>query len=89
MKTVVVKTRQPSPQAVPFVTLNNGLRMPQLGLGTYNQGSNETAYRSMLAALRAGYRKVDTAHLYNDEEGWDEPSTSSWKRAERRATPFG
>lgn len=54
---------------VPFVTLNNGLRMPQLGLGTYNQGSNETAYRSMLAALRAGYRKVDTAHLYNDEEG--------------------
>lgn len=54
---------------VPLITLNNGAKMPQLGLGTYNQGSNETAYRSVLAALRAGYRKIDTAHLYYDEEG--------------------
>jgi diketogulonate reductase-like aldo/keto reductase len=55
--------------SVPFITLNNGLKMPQLGLGTYDQGSNETACQSALTALRAGYRKFDCAHLYFTEEG--------------------
>ena len=60
----------PQPTAsVPLITLNNGLQMPQLGLGTYDQGSNETARQSVLTALRAGYRKIDSAHLYYTEEG--------------------
>lgn len=56
-----------SPQ--PEVTLNNGLRMPQFGLGTFAQGSDDICRRSVELALRNGYRHIDTAHAYNDERG--------------------
>ena len=54
---------------VPLVKLNNGVEMPRFGLGTFLQGSNETCKQSCLTALRAGYRHIDTAHAYYDEEG--------------------
>ena len=54
---------------VPVVKLNNGVEMPRFGLGTFRQGSNETCKQSCLTALRAGYRHIDTAHAYYDEEG--------------------
>ncbi len=54
---------------VPLIQLNNGLLMPQLGLGTFLQPSDEVCEQSCLTALRAGYRHIDTAHAYNDEEG--------------------
>lgn len=54
---------------VPYVTLNNGVEMPQLGLGTFAQPSNEVCRNSVLAALNAGFRHIDTAHGYNDERG--------------------
>ena len=54
---------------VPLVTLNNGVEMPRFGLGTFLQGSNEICRQSCLTALKAGYRHIDTAHAYNDEEG--------------------
>lgn len=54
---------------VPFLKLNNGAEMPQFGIGTFNQGSDETCRKSVLAALRAGYRHIDTAHAYQDERG--------------------
>lgn len=54
---------------VPVVTLNNGVEMPRFGLGTFLQPSNEVCYQSCLTALKAGYRHIDTAHAYNDEEG--------------------
>lgn len=54
---------------VPLVTLNDGNEMPQFGIGTFNQGSDEICYNSVLAALRAGYRHIDTAHAYQDERG--------------------
>ncbi len=54
---------------LPSVQLNNGLRMPQFGLGTFLQPSDAVCEQSCLAALRAGYRHIDTAHAYNDEEG--------------------
>lgn len=53
---------------VPYLTLNNGLKMPQLGLGTFSQ-TNDQAYAGVLHALQHGYRHIDTAHAYYDEEG--------------------
>ena len=63
---------------VPMVTLNNGVQMPRLGLGTQIQrleagGPNdeltETSRQSVVAALEAGYRHLDTAHGYYNESG--------------------
>ena len=54
---------------VPLVQLNNGILMPQFGLGTFLQPSDEVCEQSCLTALRAGYRHIDTAHAYNDEKG--------------------
>jgi len=53
---------------VPDITLNNGVRMPQLGYGVYLVPPEE-AQRSVEQALEAGYRSVDTAALYKNEEG--------------------
>ena len=52
---------------VPLVQLNNGILMPQLGLGTFLQPSDSVCEQSCLTALKAGYRHIDTAHAYNDE----------------------
>ena len=50
-----------------FVTLNNGVKMPQFGLGVYAIPAGKTTYNSVLAALKAGYRHIDTAHAYQNE----------------------
>ena len=55
--------------AVPVATLSNGVKLPRLGLGTFLQPDNDVCKASCLAALKAGYRHIDTAHAYNDEEG--------------------
>lgn len=53
---------------IPEVTLNNGIRMPQLGFGVYQVPEDET--RGVVAsALEAGYRSIDTAALYRNEAG--------------------
>lgn len=54
---------------VPMVQLNNGMLMPQFGLGTFMQPSDEACEQSCLTALKAGYRHIDTAHAYQDERG--------------------
>lgn len=54
---------------VPMVQLNNGILMPQFGLGTFLQPSDDVCEQSCLTAFKAGYRHVDTAHAYNDEAG--------------------
>ena len=50
------------------VTLNNGVAMPVLGIGTYILSSAQ-AEESVYAALMAGTRLVDTARIYGNEEG--------------------
>ena len=57
-----------NPKDVPTIKLNNGLKMPQFGLGTFRQ-SNSDAKTSVLTALKNGYRHFDTAHAYNNEQG--------------------
>ena len=50
------------------VTLNNGVAMPILGIGTFAL-SNEQAENSVYWALRGGYRLIDTARIYGNEDG--------------------
>lgn len=50
-----------------FVTLNNGIKMPSLGYGVY-QVSNEECERCVLDAISVGYRSIDTAQAYGNEE---------------------
>ena len=49
-----------------FVTLSNGVRMPQLGYGVY-QVTQDECERCVLDALEAGYRSLDTAQSYFNE----------------------
>lgn len=49
------------------VTLNNGVKMPRLGLGTYQMSPGDCE-RSVAEALEAGYRLFDTASAYRTEE---------------------
>lgn len=51
-----------------FITLNNGLKMPQLGFGVW-QVKNEEANEAVAKALQTGYRSIDTAMIYKNEEG--------------------
>ncbi|MFI0938390.1 aldo/keto reductase [Streptomyces sp. NPDC021020] len=53
---------------VPDVTLNNGVTMPQLGFGVW-QVPDDEAESAVATALEAGYRSIDTAALYANEEG--------------------
>ncbi|WPB89995.1 aldo/keto reductase [Streptomyces malaysiensis] len=53
---------------VPFITLNNGVRMPQLGFGVW-QIPDDEAQVAVRNALDAGYRSIDTAAIYGNEEG--------------------
>lgn len=49
-----------------YTTLNNGVRMPMLGLGVYNMHGEE-AEAAILHALETGYRLIDTAASYGNE----------------------
>lgn len=51
-----------------YVTLNNGVKMPKLGYGVYQTPPEETE-RCVLDAIRIGYRSIDTAQAYSNEEG--------------------
>ena len=50
------------------VKLNNGVEMPILGLGTWEIHSGEETEEAVLYALEAGYRLIDTAETYGNEE---------------------
>ena len=51
-----------------YVTLANGVRMPQLGYGVY-QVTREECERCVSDAIEVGYRSIDTAQAYYNEEG--------------------
>lgn len=53
---------------VPSVTLNNGVGMPLLGFGVFQIPDAEECERSVYEALRTGYRLIDTAASYGNEE---------------------
>lgn len=57
-----------------YVVLANGVKMPIFGLGTFRVEPGESAYETVLTALKIGYRHIDTAQMYHNEasigEAW-------------------
>ena len=67
---------------IPSVTLNNGMEMPILGLGTYTL-KGDTAILAVKTAAKMGYRHFDTAQAYgNEEEVYEGVRQSGIKREE-------
>lgn len=54
---------------IPSVTLNNGVVMPQLGLGVFRTTEGVAVDQAVGAAFEAGYRLIDTAAAYQNEVG--------------------
>lgn len=50
-------------------TLHNGVKMPWFGLGVYKVEEGSEVVNSVKAAIEAGYKSIDTAALYENEEG--------------------
>lgn len=50
------------------LTLNNGISMPRVGLGVWPL-TDDQAYTAVTHALECGYRRIDTARVYDNEEG--------------------
>ena len=53
---------------IPFITLNNSVQMPMLGYGVFQTPPEQTA-EHVRTALEVGYRLLDTAQAYGNEEG--------------------
>ena len=51
------------------ITLNNDLIVPQIGLGVWQIEDGDEVYSAVTAALKAGYRLIDTAAIYGNEAG--------------------
>lgn len=51
-----------------YTTLNNGIKMPMLGYGVYQIPDAEECERCVLDAIEVGYRSIDTAQAYGNEE---------------------
>jgi 2,5-diketo-D-gluconate reductase A len=54
--------------SIPNITLNDGAAIPQFGLGVWRVPQHRTA-DTVRTAIEAGYRHVDTAQMYRNEEG--------------------
>lgn len=50
-------------------TLSNGVQIPKIGFGTWQIPDGTEVYNSVSHALKVGYRHVDTAQIYRNEEG--------------------
>lgn len=48
--------------------MNNGLTIPAVGFGTFDAADGDEVYNAVLTALQAGYRHIDTASYYGNEE---------------------
>ena len=54
-----------------YVTLNNGVRMPQLGFGVFQVNDADTCKQAVQEAISAGYRLIDTASVYGIQNSVD------------------
>lgn len=61
---------------VPNIELNNGVSIPQLGFGVFQVPPDETK-AAVKTALETGYRHIDTARIYGNEEGVGEAIAES------------
>ena len=68
---------------IPTITLNNGVKIPQLGLGIYDPQPNHDIRQAVGWALELGYRLLDTATIYqNEREVGDAMRNSGLHRSE-------
>jgi 2,5-diketo-D-gluconate reductase A len=67
--------------AVPLISLNNGVEIPQLGFGVFQIPPAETK-AATLQALEVGYRHIDTAEMYRNEQGVGEAVRESGLKRE-------
>ena len=51
-----------------FKTLNNGVQIPKLGFGVWQMFDQDECQKAVENALKVGYRLIDTAALYRNEE---------------------
>jgi diketogulonate reductase-like aldo/keto reductase len=63
--------------SVPNIKLNNGIMMPQFGLGVWHVKSGSEAFETVKYALSVGYRLIDTAALYGNEQSVGEAIKAS------------
>ncbi|TQR33169.1 2,5-diketo-D-gluconic acid reductase [Campylobacter sp. MIT 99-7217] len=70
-----------------FITLNNGVKMPILGYGTYQIKPEETQ-KCVEEAISVGYRLIDTAQAYFNEEGVGAAINSALKGGVKREELF-
>ena len=70
-----------------YKVLNNGVRMPMLGFGVYQTPPEDTE-RCVAEALAAGYRLIDTAQAYGNEEGVAPPLRRAACPATRSSLPL-
>jgi len=56
------------PKQVPTVKLNNGVNIPIVGLGTWQSPPDGSLYKAVKGAIDAGYRLIDCAYAYENEE---------------------
>jgi len=54
---------------VPIWKLNNGIEIPSIGFGVFKVKEGDEVYEAVLEALKSGYRLIDTAAIYGNEEG--------------------
>ncbi|CZQ91415.1 aldo/keto reductase [Trichococcus ilyis] len=52
-----------------YITLNDGNKIPQFGLGVFQIPGDEETSKACLEAFKLGYRHIDTAHAYQNERG--------------------
>jgi len=50
-----------------YMTLNDGHKIPVVGLGTWKSEPGEATYKAVLDSINAGYRHIDTARAYDNE----------------------
>lgn len=65
-----------------YITLNDGNKIPQFGLGVYLIRGDENAKEACLKAFKLGYRHIDTAHAYQNERGVGQAIKESGLRRE-------
>jgi 2,5-diketo-D-gluconate reductase A len=54
---------------IPTIKLNTGESMPAIGFGTWQIDDQNEAKDSVIEALKVGYRLIDTAKIYGNEQG--------------------
>ncbi len=68
-------------------TLNNGVKMPKVGFGTWQTEPGQETYDAVANALKAGYRFLDTAKAYRNEKKCWRSICGLWLRPRSRFYP--